>query len=308
MKKTIETIAIDKIVENDQHNRSMDDDEISLLADSIMMIGLLQPLLVMDHTGEGGKKDYMLLSGHRRLAAIKDLNKQLETAEKIPEEAAIKKPLLQVPCVALSEIDDDWSAQEVMIQANIARRDPDEINNEIVLSVREWNSMNTERQKKLKMFLIRRFSERCRALPDYKADPKKFIKERFNPEYEYIRFLTGLDQDNSVVKKTYDEALGDQPISGVKKMAKKQKNVYHGRKIKVVSPPYDDSTSESRPLSHKEVGKKLLNPLGYVEFLRMEKDPTYMNDPVFAAIVDNLINAFDEYLDYTKVYDPPVIL
>lgn len=71
----VEEIALDCIRGNEDN--FFDISDVDALADSIALIGLQQPLVVMRETLRvDGRMQYILLAGHRRLAALRQLGRQ----------------------------------------------------------------------------------------------------------------------------------------------------------------------------------------------------------------------------------------
>lgn len=171
-------LKVTEILENPLNMRSMEADQINLLAENIEMNGLMQPLAVYDL--EDGR--YMLVSGHRRLAAIKKLGQN------------------EVLCVIVPAPKDEFEESEKLTAANFARRKSEDLVNEILRADQTWNTMDPERRKKASEFLKKRFITEHESDVAYIANPTQYVSTRYRPIYEYIRLLTGLDLSNSTIK------------------------------------------------------------------------------------------------------------
>ena len=115
-----------KITENSRN--FYDCSNVEDLADSIALNGLMDPLTVY-HIG-GEYDSYRLLSGHRRLRAIKALNTRPEQKEK----------WVTVPCMVVPRPENDAREMLMLIQANSTGR---------VLSPREMSRQAEELTKAL---------------------------------------------------------------------------------------------------------------------------------------------------------------
>ena len=122
--RRVQQIPWTKIVENSRN--FYDCSNVSDLADSIALNGLLDPLTV--YPVEGGS--YRLLSGHRRLRAIKELNTRPDFQPKF----------VTVPCMVTAPPADDAREIIMLIQANSTGR---------VLSPREISRQAEELTKAL---------------------------------------------------------------------------------------------------------------------------------------------------------------
>ena len=178
METIIKEIPISLINDNPYNERSMDHEQISVLADSILHDGLLQPVVVYK-TADGR---YTLLSGHRRKAACQLINKD-----------SILAKINETPT-------DEWEEQELLAKANFHRLTPKEIQNEVSLADRIWGSMNTERRERLSKEFIAKFKERVADNPKYIENPAEFVRRNCRTRLEYINYLTGLEMSNTTVK------------------------------------------------------------------------------------------------------------
>ena len=178
METIIKEIPINLINDNPYNERSMNHEQISVLADSILHDGLLQPVVVYK-TADGR---YTLLSGHRRKAACQLIIKD-----------SILTKINETPT-------DEWEEQELLAKANFHRLTPKEIQNEVSLADRIWGSMNTERRERLSKEFIAKFKERVADNPKYIENPAEFVRRNCRTRLEYINYLTGLEMSNTTVK------------------------------------------------------------------------------------------------------------
>ena len=100
----IEQVALDQIRGNEDNFFEVSD--VDDLADSIALVGLQQPLVVMREALKNGKMGYILIAGHRRLKALQQLGR--ETA----------------PCIVTSPANDELEAL-ALIQTNTTARSLD---------------------------------------------------------------------------------------------------------------------------------------------------------------------------------------
>lgn len=71
-------VPIGDVVPNPQQPRTiMDEGQLRELADSILMYGIIQPLLVTEERGQDGQLVYQLIAGERRLRAAKQAGLQV---------------------------------------------------------------------------------------------------------------------------------------------------------------------------------------------------------------------------------------
>ena len=183
MKTVKETtlIPLDSIQHNPLNMRSMIPEQIQILAGTIENDGLLQPLVVYKNG-----KDYMLIAGHRRLEALRLLYDGEYT----------------VPCIVISKPKDQFEEQALITKGNISRRSPEEIDNEVALAERNYNTMSDEERKEVSQKLRQAFIVRNQENQAFKDDEKTYMANMFKPKYEYIKSITGLESaSNTTIKK-----------------------------------------------------------------------------------------------------------
>lgn len=194
-------LNVESIQENPLNKRSMDDEEIQILAESIQSVGLMNPLAVYPYPYD---EKYIVLSGHKRLRAIKLLGIQ------------------EVECAIHDAPSSDINEKEQMLQANMHRSSKEDILNEVAIAEGIWERMPKELQNKYS----KKYQEEF-----LKKNPEKSIKE-FRPKLEYIIHMTGLSKSyrtvqdyilQSEVLKAETEEINQEETS--KKKEKKKKKV-----------------------------------------------------------------------------------
>lgn len=189
----IKLINMNQIEENKLNNRSMSEDLVDCLVDSIRYIGLQSPLVVYKRKNDGM---HVILSGHKRFQALKKLG---------------KNGSFQVPCNVVDEPIDEVDEREKLAQNNICRRTDDEIIQEAVEMRDNWQHMPAQQRKIMTGKLKQAFIEKNKTNPLYQEDATKFIANNFRPSYEYIRFTTGMSFSNSQFKRYISKELSETP-------------------------------------------------------------------------------------------------
>ena len=184
MAKQLTKVKLGDIRENPLNIHSEDNaEQIRLMAESINLIGLESPLVV--YADEfAGKTIYRILSGHKRYKALK---------------AAGKPPIFDVVCVVEDKPKDELTEREILLQNNIARKDPEEIQKQAKEASSIWDRMSVDRREKYSTLFKNQFildeKKRTGNTPD-----EKYVRDNFRPRLEYIKRLTGLSVSNSTVK------------------------------------------------------------------------------------------------------------
>ena len=161
------------------------DESISLLAESIANAGLMQPLVVYKDKANS----YVLVSGHKRLEALKRL---------VWDDA---------PCVVINKPKHEDIEQILLLYANRYRQTPEEINKIVEIAKREWNNMDAEIKKIYKEKYKSKFIKRHKDVPEYKANPSEFTRNYFSAQCDFIREVTGLTSSNATVKRMITDIL-----------------------------------------------------------------------------------------------------
>jgi len=202
MSKKLTMIKLGDIRENPLNIHAEDDaEQIRLMAESINLIGLESPLVVYEDEF-AGKKIYRILSGHKRYKALK---------------ASGKPPIFDVVCIVEDKPKDELTEREILLQNNIARKEPEEIQKQAKEASGIWDRMPVDRREKYSTLFRNQFiideKKRTGSIPD-----EKYIRDNFRPRLEYIKRMTGLSVSNSTVKNVLrkellatSEALPEEP-------------------------------------------------------------------------------------------------
>lgn len=191
-------IEISKINNNSLNNRSMNEEDIRILADNIEINGLLEkPVVYLDYPSEN---DYVLLSGHRRVAALKILLKN----------GKLKSD--KIECFVYPEPLDTTSMIEMMASFNNKRSRPEEMVTEFKNARDAWATLKTstdpaakEKYNKLVEKFKKDFIKRNDNNSRYLENPDEYIRNSFRPREDYVRMITGIDVSNSTIKRIIRE-------------------------------------------------------------------------------------------------------
>ena len=208
MVRKIELISASRIKENSLniHNET-DPEQIALMAESIEIVGLQEPLVVYPEDNSNNT-DFIILSGHKRFAALR-LSGRVNAANK-------------VPCVIVDKPKSEIEERELLLQNNIARKLPEELDMQIHEADKIWNILPSDvREKKKKEFLAK-FKREHKNNPSFQKDEERFIKNNYRPRVEYIRKMTGLGLSNKTVSAAITRML-DKSSEALPKERKKSK-------------------------------------------------------------------------------------
>lgn len=184
MAKTLMKIKLGSIRENDMNIHTDDNEQqIRLMAESINLIGLQSPLVVYEDNDLSGKKVYTILSGHKRFKALK---------------AAGKPPIYEVAAVVEDKPKDTVTEREILLQNNIARKDPTEIQRQAREASEIWTRMEPSRRERYSAIFKQQYIVEEKKKTGKEPDEKQ-IRDNFRPRLEYIKRMTGLDVSNRTV-------------------------------------------------------------------------------------------------------------
>lgn len=181
-------ISMKDIKPNLLNRRSLDLDQIEILADSIKDVGMINPLVVYQRND--GR--YTLIDGHRRYKALEKIGRNGTN---------------QIPCILIDKPSNEVREQEIMSSGNIHRSKPEDLKREIEIANVLWNTMPQTRREKLTQEYRQKFVDRYCNDEKYQENPSQFISNRFRPRIDYIRSITGLDYSNKTVTSTLSEIL-----------------------------------------------------------------------------------------------------
>ena len=201
-------VPIDKIEFNPRNDRSMLPDDLSIIADSICRFGMMQRPVVFKEDDH-----YVLLAGHRRIGALRQIQDRLANGETLPEGSPLTTPLLEVEVNVMDKPDDEFIEQEILSEANIFRTRPEELQEEVQKSESAWNSFDEKRKKQYREILLKQFTRIHKGSTAYERDPKSFIRDNFRPCDEYVRMTTGRNLSKNTIKKASAGKLAPDPES-----------------------------------------------------------------------------------------------
>jgi len=206
MANTLSVLPMESIYENPLNQRSMDKEEIDIIKESILEVGLLHPLAVYKES----ENKYILVSGHKRFEALKELG---------------RKGAATVQCTIVDKPSDSFKEAELMARANVHRSSPEQIKREVELVNNLWNTMDPKRKSFLSEKYKKAFIEENEDNPKYIEDPHKFIASRFRPRLDYINHVTGLNASNRTLAGYLSSTLKKENEGVEEKAPKKEKSV-----------------------------------------------------------------------------------
>ena len=180
----IEFIPVDQI-EASKFNeiRDVSEDRIRTIADSILKIGLLNPIVVF----KNDSGSYTIYGGHVRTAAWKYL---ISVDPSWPR--SIPCRVFPAPSGA-TEKEIERAEMEMQSQAEIHRYTRKDVEKEVFRADDLWQNYLTEEEKNQKREeYLQSFKERNSDNETYQENPDKFIRDNFRPRIEYIREITGI--------------------------------------------------------------------------------------------------------------------
>lgn len=260
---TIISIPLAELKENPLNQRSMESPQIKALAADIELYGQLDPLIVYQNE----KKEYVLIAGHRRKAAL-----EMNGAK-------------NADCLLVDEPEDPETEQELITSLNFSRRKPEELQDEVMSCVRNYNHMPKElrayRNKKLRDHFIKEHESD----PAYIQDPEGFINATFRPKYEYVRVHTGMDISNSTIKGYLRQHT----------MEEEAKKAAENAEAEIAEPEQKEpSTSKKdREITIESIAKEAGALLGMMKAYRCEDD-------VVRDILEKCMSDIDDLLMFIK--------
>lgn len=177
-KSEVYTLQMDSIFPNPNNKLKIRD--LDVLQDNIKKFGVLSPVTVY---WDSKKLGYVLISGHRRYEACKNLG------------------LTKIPANVIEPPKDETEEFLEICAGNIARTSDEDINDQIKLASIQWESLSEETKKALREPLLK----------SYKARMKGEIREEaFRPKQEYIRSITGIDVSQRTISRKLAEIFADE--------------------------------------------------------------------------------------------------
>ena len=233
-------VFLGQIKENELNLRSMNEDDIRIMADNIAVNGLMQPPVVY----KSAPKEYVLLGGHRRCRALR----MLGCRDDYPVDVVImEKPA------------NEFEEQELLTSLNISRKLNEDVENEIIKANQTWASMDADRREEYYKYFKKQFIERNKTNPKYVEDPENFLANNFRARCSYIRFLTTVDYSNKTIKKVINKLLPKE-----EKLPETLAGQIPVDDNEVVAPK-TSSKSEDKSLSFKDILKEAKALWGLLE-------------------------------------------
>lgn len=252
--KTSQIIANPKNVELDNVTSS---EAIELLASSIANVGLLQaPIVYKDG------RNYVLLSGHKRLQAVKSLYWD------------------EVPCIVVPKPKTNEDEQSLLLYSNQYRSTPEELEKIIEIAKRSWATMDKDVKAKYRERYRKQFDKQFKNTLEYQNNPNEFIHNKFSPSCDYIRELTGLSVSNATVKRKITE-IRDKEL-GIEK------------KEKEAAPKPKDKKEKAETCSIKNI----INTMDNLTEMVNEYIETHDCDKVLGYWLETLVNDIEEAREY----------
>lgn len=170
------------LIKDNELNAELSDatseEAVNLLTQSIATIGLMQPPVVYK---DG--KNYVLLSGHKRIKAVRTLC------------------WTEVPCEIVTKPKDKDKEQILLFYANQYRNTPEEFTKIVEIAERTWNTMGKELKNIYSTRYRNAFEKKFKDDPNFINNKKDFLKGYFSPKCDFIREVTGFSKSNPTVKR-----------------------------------------------------------------------------------------------------------
>lgn len=273
--RRIAKLPLGAIYENPLNLRSMDEGTIRILSDSIANDGLMQPLVV--YKKEDGI--YTLLLGHRRLRALKMLDKSDD---------------YELPCIIVPKPADEFEEQEWLTKGNIHRSLPDEIENEVKRADQVWSTMDPDKKQKYYTRFKDAFKLRNSKNPKYVDDPDGFTSNNFRARFDYIRLMTGLDYTDKTIKKIINGVV---PKEEKLKSDDEQQLTLKKETTNVVKKETSSKSDEhDKDVSGKDILKELKSIVGMLQLHQPENEVEAYKCECVRQECEYLIDYYNENL------------
>lgn len=211
MKHAIAKVKLNSISRNERNifTEEEDLDQIKCIAESIKKIGLESPIVVYQCGGTSSSPEYKILSGHKRFAALK---------------LAGYKGTDEIPCVINDAPKDAQDEREILLQNNLSRKKPEELEKQVTEANNIWNIMEPARRQELINEYRRKFMAANKGCSD------KYVRDNFRARLEYIKEQTGLEVSNrtvtSIINKSLNKVNEGFPLPAKKVKQLEFKDVY----------------------------------------------------------------------------------
>ena len=182
-------IPLDDIHPSDLNDvRKVDPERVSFIADSIRLIGLLEPLTV--YKNKSGS--YTIYGGHVRYEAIQKLKKEIK-------DETYRRTLSTVPCIVIEAPKNDIEEMEVEAALNMHRYSEEDRDIAIRNAKDMWDRHSDEQKAKLKEYYRNRFVKSIGLASD--DEIRRRLSNDFRPIDDYIRAATGFNLSNRTITK-----------------------------------------------------------------------------------------------------------
>lgn len=244
MARKVELIKLKDIKRNPLNIFDAEEDrqDIESLAASIKKIGLESPIVVY-LSNDSPFKEYKILSGHRRYEALK-INGVNGNSE--------------IPCIIEDAPKNETVEREVLLQNNLTRKKPEELEREVKEASNIWSTMESATRSKYEVEFKNDFLKKHPGCDD------KYFKDNFRPRCDYIRKQTGLDISNRTVTNVINRYL-NKSKEGFPLPAKKE-----------------------RDIKFSEIMNKILSLSGVIETYELGKNITDEQMMLLAPVKDSL--------------------
>lgn len=190
--KNLTPIKVEGIHENPL-NKLSTDINLDVLKSSIEKYGILHPLTIYADAKVGG---YVLLSGHKRFRAAKELGYK------------------EVPCNIVPKPESEHEELVILMAGNITRNTEEEVEAMAIEAGKMWEEMSEDDKKKVRPILAEHYKTRTgnEGLSD------------FRPKNEYIRQISGISRADKNITKLLNEGIkNDQEEKAEPKQPKEKK-------------------------------------------------------------------------------------
>lgn len=180
-------------------------ESLDILSESMNTIGLIEPITV--YKIDNG---YKIVSGHKRAKCAKRLGWKL------------------IPAVVVDKPDNQSDEAEIICQANIYRKSPEELEAMCQQAEQVWNNMPKKKQQAYREKYLNRFKAFYKENRNFKLNEEKFIQDNFRPSKDFIREMTGLSSSNRTITnflKTNEDNVDGEEAKATKKTSKAKKKV-----------------------------------------------------------------------------------
>ena len=192
MENLLMNVKIEALVPNEQ-NEVLSLESLDVLEDSIKEFGIISPITVCYKKGVNNK--FTVLSGHKRLAAAKNIG------------------LTEVPIQVIDAPKNDDEEFNALLQSNICRNSEEEVNRLIMVASEHWdNKLDRATKEKRTIVLKENYLKRMKTDSENAGISDEELLQGFRAKDEYIRSTTGINLSyRSIRRKIQEEEHKDEP-------------------------------------------------------------------------------------------------